>query len=115
MTNSFEHNSDLSKDVRVGLTAKIWGMATGMLAICIPLSAATRSGPIIPIAVISGATVGTVAIWRSSDKKSPEKVLSSNQLELLEERIANLETIVGHEDLDLRLRLKSMESSDGKS
>ncbi len=108
----FKSDSDPRKDFRVVLTTRIWGMATGMLAICIPLSDMSRSGAIIPLAVLSGAAVGTVAIWRSPDKKSPETVLSSNQLELLEERIANLETIMGHEDLDMRLRLKSRESRD---
>lgn len=57
------------KDVRVKATASIWALATGMLGICVPLVALTNSGVTLPIAVLSGATVATVAVWFSSDKQ----------------------------------------------
>jgi hypothetical protein len=101
--------SEQEKDLRARITTKIWGFATGMLAICIPLSAATRSGPIIPIAVVAGAAVGTVAVWR--DKKS-QNALQPSQLQQIEQRLANLETIVGSDDIDLRLKIKQLESRD---
>lgn len=93
------------------ITSTIWGCATGMLAICIPLSAASNSGPIIPIAVVAGAAAGTVAVWRS-DKKS-QNALQPDRLQRIEQRLGDLETIVG-DDLELRLKIKQLESGDRK-
>jgi hypothetical protein len=52
---------------KIGATAIIWGLATGMLAICIPLVSMTKSGVILPMAVILGATASTLAVWLSSN------------------------------------------------
>lgn len=70
--------------IAIGL---VWGFATAMLAICIPLVTATQSGVVLPLSVILGATVGTVVVWRSPNTSS-QPILP----DLLEERIANLET-----------------------
>ncbi len=99
------------QDIRVKTTSTIWGMTVAILAICIPLSRASRSGPIIPLAAITGAAVGTVAVWRSDDKKSKSNYLQPQHLELLEQRLANLETIVSSDDLDLQKKIKQLESS----
>lgn len=82
-----------SKDIRLTVITKIWAFSTGMLAICIPLSAATKSGPIIPIAVIVGAAVGTTSVWKTSDRKSANSHEASYKIKELEARIADLETI----------------------
>jgi hypothetical protein len=103
--------SDKEKDIRVKSTGTIWGCAIAMLAICIPLSAATRSGAIIPLGVITGAAVGTAAVWR--DKKS-QTSLPASQLQQLEQRLANLETIVGSDDLEMRLKIKQLESRNNR-
>ena len=115
MAHQFEKESEKNRDVRVTATSRIWGIAAGMLAICIPLSAVTRSGPILPIAVITGAAVGTRTVWQSSDKKSRYDSLSPHRLEQLEQRIANLETIAAAGDLDLEQRIKQIESSKRQS
>ncbi|MBE9207726.1 hypothetical protein IQ244_14605 [Nostoc sp. LEGE 06077] len=101
-----------SEDVRVISTTRIWGITVGILAVCIPLSAVTRSGALLPLAAIGGATAGTIAIWRSDEKKSKAADLQPQQLELLEQRIANLETIVSHEEFDLQNKIKQLEVSD---
>ncbi|KAB8317413.1 hypothetical protein SD81_019115 [Tolypothrix campylonemoides VB511288] len=100
------------KDVRVATTSRIWGIAVGMLAICIPLSAVTKSGAIIPLATITGAAVGTAAVWRSDDKKSKSNYLAQQKIEILEQRIADLETIVSSDDFDLQMKLKQLEQGD---
>lgn len=100
------------RDIRVAATSKIWGIATGMLALCIPLSTFTRSGPILPLAVISGAAVGTVAVWRSSDNKSKTNPLLTNSIKELEQRVANLEIICSSQELDLLNKIKQLESKD---
>lgn len=103
---------DTQKDIRSDTTTKIWGIAVGMLAVCIPLTAITRSGPILPLAVITGAAVSTVAVWRSSDHKSGSNTLSPQTVEALSERIANLEIIVGSDALNFDQRLKQLDSRD---
>lgn len=99
------------KNIRVAATSKIWTFATGMLAICIPLSAVTRSGAILPLAVISGAAVGTVAVWRSSNNQSRNPLLTDS-IKTLEQRIVNLETICSNQELDLHSKIKQLDSKD---
>lgn len=99
------------RNIRVAATSKIWAFATGMLAICIPLSDETESGAILPLAVISGAAVGTVAVWRSSEQQSRRPVLTNN-IQTLEERVTNLETIWSSQELDLQSKIKQLESKD---
>ncbi|MEC4817222.1 MAG: hypothetical protein SAK29_28725 [Scytonema sp. PMC 1069.18] len=115
MSKRAKKDLEKSEDVRVAATTRIWGISVGILAICIPLSAVTRSGPILPIATIAGATVGTVAVWRSEHKKYQTNALPLQTVELLEQRIANLETIVSSEDFDLKMKIKQLESRDGKA
>ena len=112
MAKKFKKDPEEHQDVRVAATSRIWGITVAMLAICIPLSAVTRSGPIIPLATITGAAVGTAAVWRSDDKKSKNNYLPQHKVELLEQRIANLETIVSSDDFDLQMKIQKLESSD---
>lgn len=111
MAKKSEKNFHQPEDIRVTATTKIWGLTVGILAICVPLSAVTRSGAIIPLAAIGGAAVGTVAVWRSDEKKYQNKLLSPQQLEL-EQRIADLETIVSGEDFDLRMKIKRLHANE---
>lgn len=96
------------EDIRVTATTKIWGLTVGILALCVPLCAITRSGAIIPLAAIAGAGVGTVAVWRSRDDKKYQGILSPQQVELLEQRISDLETIVSDDDFELRMKIKQL-------
>ena len=43
-------DQEKNRDARIAATSRIWGFATVMLGICIPLSAVTRHGAILPIA-----------------------------------------------------------------
>ncbi|OKH20077.1 hypothetical protein NIES593_20050 [Hydrococcus rivularis NIES-593] len=112
MTQPYENSLEKSKDIRQKVTSKIWAFATGMLAICIPLSAATDSGPIIPIAVVAGAAVGTASVWKSSDKKSANSLEVSNKIKELEGRIADLETIITAGEIDWQQRIQPTAKSD---
>ncbi|MBE9168448.1 hypothetical protein IQ238_13305 [Pleurocapsales cyanobacterium LEGE 06147] len=103
--------SGKSKDVRLNVTSKIWAYATGMLAICIPLSAATDSGVILPITVISGATIGTASVWKFSNQESTSKSQTSNKFKELEGRIADLETIIASGDLNWQQSIDSTANS----
>ncbi|WP_427159837.1 hypothetical protein ACQFX9_28290 [Aliinostoc sp. HNIBRCY26] len=100
------------EDVRVAATSKIWGMTVGIIAICIPLSAVTRSGPILPLAAIAGAAFSTATVWRNDDKKSPSQSFPAQRIEILEQRIANLETIVSSDELDLHTKIQTLEANN---
>lgn len=99
MAHLSQKPSGKSKDVRLNVTSKIWAYATGMLAICIPLSAATDSGVILPITVISGAAIGTASVWKFSNQESTSNSKTSDKFRELEGRIADLETIIASGDL----------------
>ena len=100
------------RDIRVAATSRIWGYATGMLVICIPLASVTRSGAILPLAVISGATVGSLAVWRGSNNQSKNSPPLTNSIKELEQRVANLEIICSSQELDLQNKIKQLQSSD---
>ncbi len=100
MSSHIQKSSKKSKDIRLAATSKIWSLAIGMLAICIPLSAATRSGPILPLAVVVGTTMGTASVWRSSTEESTGDRQISAKIKHLEGRIADLETILISQEIN---------------
>ncbi|MDJ0900307.1 MAG: hypothetical protein QNJ55_16000 [Xenococcus sp. MO_188.B8] len=93
---------------KIATTAIIWGFATGMIAICIPLVAISRSGIILPLAVILGASTSTVIVWRDANQKAVEL---ANNLQQIEQRIRNLETICSSEDFDFNYQSKQLDNS----
>jgi hypothetical protein len=103
--------SEQEKDVRLAATKQIWGWTTAILTISVPLAIPLRN-PIIPLVALAGASIGTVAVWGSENKKSKGSYLAHQQVELLEQRIRDLETIVISEDYDLKTGLKHLESSN---
>ncbi|MDJ0649354.1 MAG: hypothetical protein QNJ60_11670 [Xenococcaceae cyanobacterium MO_188.B19] len=102
MSPSSKKSSNNSQDIRLAATSKIWSLAIGMLAICIPLSGVTKSGPILPIAVIFGASWGTTSVWSASTEESTGNSETSEKIEQLEGRIADLETIITSEEIKWR-------------
>lgn len=95
------------EDARIGLVKSIWGCATGMLGICIPLTAVLNGSPLaplLPVAVVAGAALGTVAVlsgMKSSEPRlggtSSSEAALQEQIRALEERLANVETISSFE------------------
>jgi hypothetical protein len=78
---------------KVRATAAIWGCAIGMLGVCIPLVAITKSGVLLPLLVLLGAGGGTAAVWFAPDKRQQEELRLNQTIKALEERVMNLETI----------------------
>lgn len=97
-------NNEVKKDDRVRATSIIWGCAVGMLGVCIPLTAITKSGA-IPVAVIIAAGAGTVAVWRDSSRSPSSKIAE------LEARIIDLETISSSLELAEEEKFKKLESN----
>jgi hypothetical protein len=88
---------------KIATTAIIWGFATGMMAISIPLVAMSRTGIILPLAVILGASTSTASIWQS---KNQNKIELSDNLQQIEQRIRDLETICSSEELNVANKFK---------
>jgi hypothetical protein len=121
-----QQQPESSQSARVKVTSSIWGCAVGMMGICIPLTAITESGPILPIVVIAGATLGTAAVWvgeivsivlnsgqarnavTTDDKQQTADL--NGRIRELEERLANVETIDRFEE---HLAQKSMSAGRG--
>lgn len=99
---------------KLAATAIIWGFATGMLGICIPLVSMTDSGVILPLAVIIGASFTTTVVWLSFNRVSRNTVELSNNVESLKEQEATLETIDNNEKFDDQNRIKLLEPRDNK-
>ena len=57
---------------KFGATAIIWSLATGIMAICIPLVKISQSGIILPVTVMVGVSISTVAIWLSSNEATDD-------------------------------------------
>jgi len=51
---------------KIGSTAIIWSLATGMIALSIPIIKMTNTGIVLPVAVIIGVSLSTIAIWLST-------------------------------------------------
>jgi hypothetical protein len=107
----FDRNFRNTSDPRTKVTHGIWGFATGMFALCIPLAALTRGAAIIPAAVALGAGAGTVAVWRSN-RHSKHKLVAEQHMRLLEERVGNLEAIASSAELDVQHQFKHLELQD---
>src|ERR671932_1810656 len=97
---------------KIATTAIIWGFATGMLSICIPIVGMTQSGVILPLAVVLGATVGTVVVWQFSSKRSRNIAELTNTVQQLNERVVTLEAICSNDESDIYKRLKQLELRD---
>ncbi|MEM9273823.1 MAG: hypothetical protein AAGA80_12775 [Cyanobacteria bacterium P01_F01_bin.143] len=82
------------KNIKVEATFIIWGCTTGIMAICIPLVSASNIGTILPLAVIIGASASTISVWISDHQEYYKR---SNNLQQIEQRIINLETICTQE------------------
>lgn len=95
--------------IRTAAISIIWGFATGMLAICIPLVSITNSGPILPITVVAGAIIGTFVVWYNPDNQIRNSPRLTNNEKQLEQRVANLEVICSNQELDLQNTINQLE------
>lgn len=91
---------------KIAAIAIIWSLATGMLAICIPLVSITKSGMLLPLAIIFGVNWSTGIIWRSSIQNA-ELI---NNTHPLPERVVNLEKIDSTHQFDIQHKLRQLES-----
>lgn len=112
MSEQEPNNQD---SIRAQLTTKIWGCAVGMLGISIPLSAIVGhagngggfAAVIIPLSVIGGAAVSTMAIWNPfSARRKESPAQDTGRVAELEERVASLEMILSYEEKLLESKMR---------
>ncbi len=103
----------VQKNPKVAATSVIWGCTIGIMGICIPLSAITNSGVVLPLATLLGATGGTLAVWFAPDQQQ-EEVRLAQTVKALEERVLNLETIC-RSGCDLQRSLPTADQSPNSS
>jgi len=111
------------KDARVSATIAIWICATIMLVVTIaPVMRAMESNLIVPmldmggavvfflpIVVLLSATLGTGAVWLLG--KTPTLTLG-HEVQAIEDRLANLETIISYEESDLKAKVQRLRSQE---
>jgi hypothetical protein len=51
-----------------------------------------------------------LAIWRADERKTKPPYFSGQEIELLEHRVANLETIISNDDSYLNQKIQCLES-----
>ncbi|MBD2103080.1 hypothetical protein [Leptolyngbya sp. FACHB-261] len=95
------------KDVRLAATQKIWAYGTGMLALSL-IFGPVKNSVALPSTIVVGTAISTALVWRSTNKRSESSLALP---EALEQRVANLEEIVSSEELELRERLRKLEST----
>lgn len=100
---------DSTPESRVTTTAIIWGFATGMLALSIPLTAVTSQSFLILGVIMVGTTLATVALWASAGDRRRQQTLADD-IKAMEARIRNLEEICSTSELDLLPEIEALES-----
>ena len=97
---------------KIATTAIIWGFATGMMAICIPIIRMTKSSVALPITVVLGTTVSTVAVWLSGGQQTQKIDELINKCRVIEERLTDLETICNTQEFESRKKFEELEPKD---
>lgn len=103
--------TQITQDIRAIATKTIWSYATGMIALTMLFGPTAMKSGLLPITIVAGAAGGTAAVWRSPDRHS-KKLSQGMEIEQLEQRVADLETIASAEGLDFEYRLKRLESGE---
>jgi membrane protein implicated in regulation of membrane protease activity len=99
--------SQADQDPRVAITTRIWALATGMMALCIPMVGISDDLAVLPLMVIIGTAVSTAVIWRSSQRRSDDTALLTQSIQELQRELARLQ-ITSHDE-DLRRKIEELQ------
>jgi hypothetical protein len=88
------------KDPRAEIIPAIWGITVGILGICIPLTAITDSGALLPALALIGATISSSIVWLTKTPERPASAELEKTIAELSHRVAQLE--IDTRDLELR-------------
>lgn len=101
MNNNQEILDSKEKDIRLKATIWMWGLSIPLFFACVPIIALTAMGILLPLFVLIALTLGTASVWFFYSKSMNAMSLEIQQLQ---GRIVNLETIASHEELDGKYR-----------
>lgn len=96
----------------IATVAIIWGCATAMMAVCIPMIDMTDDAIILPIFIILGASISTVVAWRSGSRQKGEIDELTNNFRTIQERVIDLETICSAQELEINKKFEQLEPTD---
>jgi hypothetical protein len=97
MKEIYEKNPDRDRDIRLQATIWIWALSIPLFFGCVPICALSAVGILLPIFVLLALAIGTASIWFFSNNV-PSAM--KQQIEQLQARTSELETIVCQEDID---------------
>lgn len=109
-------------DPRVKATASIWGIACGMMGICIPLIRVANAGDaglVLPVMVLGAAALSSSLVWIMGRRKElPGAGISNEEIELMKQTILELHEHVDVlerkvDDQGLQLRINQASGSTG--
>lgn len=89
------------RDIRLKATMWIWSLSIPLFSICIPIIALTETGIIAPFLVLGSVVLGTASIWLFYSRSVN---LIHLEVEQLQSRVANLEVIASHDELDSKFK-----------
>ncbi len=118
-------NQEKTRDPRVSATIGIWICATFMVFFSIvPVFGAADNNQLIglvdasngliflflllPVVILLAAGAGTAAVWTVA--KRSIAALPQEELNQLEQRLGNLETIISYEEPALRMKIEQLKS-----
>jgi anaerobic C4-dicarboxylate transporter len=92
------------RDVRVTIISRIWAYATAMLLISILISGWGHDRKVLlPVTIVFGATISTIAVLRKLGDCQHDALFPLEPLEMLKQRIKNLEAIAVSEASQLKI------------
>jgi hypothetical protein len=97
ITMNYLDEKSIDRDIRLKATIWIWVLSIALLFGCVPIVALTAAGILLPFFVLLVLAIGTASIWLSSNNISNA---TKQQIEQLQARTSELETIVCREDID---------------
>jgi hypothetical protein len=102
-------NGGAAQDNRIGATGRIVGITVLMLLSCFAGSIGRAENAYWAIAF--GAIVGTAAVWGVFNSLSGQRLPPSKTLQELNERLADVETIVSYEEKVAEAKSRRLETT----
>jgi hypothetical protein len=89
-----------TRDPRLKATIFVWILSIPLILACVPIVALTENGLLLPMAVLITVGISTVSIWLFGRQKNID---CDQEMQQLETRVANLETIADIIDFEKRI------------
>jgi hypothetical protein len=95
------------KDIRLKTTVLMWVISIPLFSTCIPIVSLSSVGILLPFFILIALTLGTTSVWFFHSNSMNATFLEIKQLQ---ERLANLETIISHDELNNKFAVSEITS-----